>query len=1235
MRSAFFKLVALSFLVAIGARAQINPNQVAWPQPSCSDPTAHWTPGANACLPVTTTGGMPVNNPQYTGTMRGPTFTSSVNGTLMVMAPPYNAYCDAIHDDQGAIQAAFNDSASQGKPVQFPPSTCLTSTIVYKGQSFFGAGKSMSIIKGMPGQDVFQGVNSTAMSYLPEPRIHDISIIVDNSINKAATAGGGDNTFPDRISGTSGGGGTIGGAITPLTNPVAIGPEVFGPGITDGCAGASISAGSHALNCSGALFNGLGNSPDVIGQPITVNGAGASGAPLVTTIATIVDGNNITLTAAAATTVSGASGTWGTGLTTPWYIGNCGIALPDSDGTWLHGNPLLRWGFKNVNFGITSGPARGNHSCGIFAQAMPYAWSMEQITFTQLYGGLIEALPLVNYTSPYQWSPDTNSYKDMNFNFDSIPMVTYNGASREYHGVNIYGGEQIFTYGLFQLAPNGQGGNITSHFSSYFYECFPPNSGENSRFIGIVTMENGGGLDECGTNPTANLYTAWYAHDSVVTIPISGINIYGNANVFYNNIGNFPPNLYNDFGQENSFQTSVATGRKSYMGRTQAPVNALDGSFLLNGNSTTPFANGSDLVMQCKDFNFAYNTGSGGGTPPGCTNDPSGTEITKSYVHLTAAAYPTGWQMWGSGTSQGVGPLGKPMVIGDRIPQAKTLFVMQGRCNTSPCPNSIQIFDNTTSTLLVNSGVTLTSTWSVQTLAVDFSSIPVGHVIGLQTPSPWSGGVTSVDVAFYAFEPYNKDILAQIPPQPPASATVAGLAKCGTGTVCAGDGTISTSGNGATEYNAVSQGGVDNTGASDTSATITSMLMGFTGTGNTQVIYFPPGTYNISNGVQLACATTSCNGIIIRGAGKSQTIFQSLCNNGYAWWWNGSAVSGSYWFGTQMKDLAIKDTSGSGACNSLLRRTQMANYIDTNVELDGAQGHSYSTGTVSITNGTTALTGVGTTFTAAMVPGVLRINNKPQWVCAFVSATALTLCGNWQQTTASGAGYSLSYGGQGFLMDGGTNFIQYGRSDNLTFVGDLMCVASVPSTSGSIGVSRNKFYGGFCNPQRIPNSIGFALGQYTDSIQTDMAINNAVTCWFADGAHDNKIGGECEDDGTPTVSTTCNGGVASQTCLVGAEFTGPSNGTSYGNVVDGILSANLGVAVQRDSTNAINLYITNLRAASFSNLNNYSLEGTTGCPASGSTKTVTIHDYDCDHIQVAQTVNLVRRRPPPPRRRTP
>jgi hypothetical protein len=419
--------------------------------------------------------------------------------------------------------------------------------------------------------------------------------------------------------------------------------------------------------------------------------------------------------------------------------------------------------------------------------------------------------------------------------------------------------------------------------------------------------------------------------------------------------------------------------------------------------------------------------------------------------------------------------------------------------------------------------------------------------------------------------------------------------------------------------NMVTQESIDNTCTTDESSAITTYIMGLGA--NPLPIFFPPGCYKINSGVQLSCTASTCQGLTILGAGRDSTVFESTCTNGYAWWIDSSATTGSYNFGGNYDQFRVVDESGTGACNSLFRITQVANYVVSNLELDSAKGVTYSTGTVSISNGSTALTGTGTTWTSAMFPGVLRIAGKPQMVCTYGSATTATLCDAWQQPTASAQAYSLSYNGAALMLDGGTNFEQYGAIYNLVASGNMFGVFTVPSTSGSIGNSRNKFYGGFINGQRIANSMGFALGQYTDSIDTDTAINSVATCWMLDGAHDNKIMGQCEDDGTATVVTTCNGGVASQACLVGAELTGASTSTSYGNIIDGILTAGLGNAVEVDSTNVINLNISNIRAASFSNTHNYDFEGTTGCPGNGSGISATINDYDCVHTQVTPTVN--------------
>ena len=52
-------------------------------------------------------------------------------------APPFNAKCDGMTDDRAGIQAAFEQALARAEIVQFPPGTCLTSTIVWKGHPFF------------------------------------------------------------------------------------------------------------------------------------------------------------------------------------------------------------------------------------------------------------------------------------------------------------------------------------------------------------------------------------------------------------------------------------------------------------------------------------------------------------------------------------------------------------------------------------------------------------------------------------------------------------------------------------------------------------------------------------------------------------------------------------------------------------------------------------------------------------------------------------------------------------------------------------------------------------------------------------------------------------------------------------------------------------------------------------------------------------------------------------------
>jgi hypothetical protein len=70
---------------------------------------------------------------------------------------------------------------------------------------------------------------------------------------------------------------------------------------------------------------------------------------------------------------------------------------------------------------------------------------------------------------------------------------------------------------------------------------------------------------------------------------------------------------------------------------------------------------------------------------------------------------------------------------------------------------------------------------------------------------------------------------------------------------------------------------------------------------------------------------------------------------------------------------------------------------------------TYNTGTVAVTNGTTALTGAGTTWTALMTGRMFRIGSESQWYnFSYLSATTGTLDRAYMGTTAAAAGYKLN-----------------------------------------------------------------------------------------------------------------------------------------------------------------------------------------------------------------------------------
>jgi hypothetical protein len=401
------------------------------------------------------------------------------------------------------------------------------------------------------------------------------------------------------------------------------------------------------------------------------------------------------------------------------------------------------------------------------------------------------------------------------------------------------------------------------------------------------------------------------------------------------------------------------------------------------------------------------------------------------------------------------------------------------------------------------------------------------------------------------------------------------------------------------------------------SASLAAIITGLPSSRPPQV-YLPSGLYKINSGINIPCTVSTCNGIHIVGAGRDNTVLQTNCSgNAFGMWMNNTTNSGDNWLGPHIEHLTIQDTSGTGACQSLLRLTQMAEFVVNDVKLMNAQGKQYATGTVSVTNGSKTVTGAGTTWTSAMVPGILWVGGFPQEICTFGSSTVVTLCSNWQQTTQAGAGYSLDYNGNALLIDGGFSYIQYGSIRDVFMYGNKIGLYSLAEPSSG-GTSRFDVTGrsGWIDGLRIVDSIGVWLGRFSDTYNIHIPINETARGVVIESGHANNVSGDFEENGSDTVVTTCNGGVASKSCIVAFELNSDSYGTGYGNTLVDPYSYNAGVAVQVDSANVQEFQVLGLRTDG-GNTNNYNFMGTFGCPAMGSGVHASIHTFDCEYSSLS------------------
>jgi hypothetical protein len=417
---------------------------------------------------------------------------------------------------------------------------------------------------------------------------------------------------------------------------------------------------------------------------------------------------------------------------------------------------------------------------------------------------------------------------------------------------------------------------------------------------------------------------------------------------------------------------------------------------------------------------------------------------------------------------------------------------------------------------------------------------------------------------------------------------------------------------------------------------LNSNINGYCSSGQPPKIHFGNGTYTINSGILIAATQNTCGGLWLDGSGSSNTVLTTNCSgNSYGIWYNNTSVTG----GDNLNGIRISNmmvwSTGGFACQDGIRLTQTARNVIENVVLAGFSGGNYSTGTIS-TSGST-VSGVGTTFTPAMAHGLLEVTTggttRRGEVCAYNSATSLTLCGTTFPggNLAAGTSFAVPYGGRGITCDPGNSYSQYISIRNVYSSNSLFGFFGMGVGGTSGGCSRVSIEGKAnyfaSNPgSRLTDSVGVWMGKGSDTLFFNAAINNVSLCWGFETSHANTVSGDCENSvsGTgPTPVTTCNGGTALQSCLIGVEASSDTNGRGYANDFSNAYIYNVGNVFQFDnSTGAYQAKIFGDRTLSgAAYTNHFYFYGTAGCPGNGSGIPVIIHTFDCNHELVSQSVN--------------
>jgi hypothetical protein len=530
--------------------------------------------------------------------------TGSVNMRLNLAAPPYSAdsNCTTGSDDQAAFIAAESDAKFWSPPaiIELPRGCYLTSTIPFKGVSMEGQApvgvnpayqSAGTVIMGKPGQDVMEMADPTTITGSAYPQswsLSDIVFQVDDTVDVSGT-GSFVNRWPGRW-------------------------------VQD----AAMTSGSAVFTSPNAIV-GCGD----VGQAIQVNGAGASGGNLVTTIASVSPCETnygsatpswltVTLAAAASTTVSAASAYISiAGLPVTAQIGNAGFAADCKDGNSAHwtatGSPGINGVLlTNVKFYALHNQ---NHTVGLYTQGCyaPYDFTANHVSAWGTVFGVVFAPPALDaYAFPglqdkFRW---VGGYLESPY-----PWISYNGSQAKLEDIQIYTGTGIYGPQIMDV------GNVYGDFTVGWTINNPEMEGPGSGFIGYRI--EGADIDVSNTALGGNLGGTvgpiWEASDSTCrqcngygTMLLAGsrnnIEIVSGAGAgpALSVVNAGAGNQVTGRGYEQSPLHGEPSSRKGTLTKAQLdqPVGIETTDFIRGGNVASPYPNDNDLIFTPHDIDF-------------------------------------------------------------------------------------------------------------------------------------------------------------------------------------------------------------------------------------------------------------------------------------------------------------------------------------------------------------------------------------------------------------------------------------------------------------------------------------------------------------------------------------------------------------------------------------------------------------------------------------------------------